>query len=259
MLRINNIRAGYGNKAIIDDISFNLEKGDIAVIVGRNGCGKSTLLKTIVRETHIESGEIFIDNVDLQKISRKDIALNIAFVEQDLSSEIEFTALQYTMLGRTPHNSIFKLNDSKKDVEAALLALKTTNCEHLRDTPVNKLSGGEKQLVMIAKAIAQDTPIIILDEPTSNLDITNQLEIINLLKELKNQGKTIIAVIHDINVAIGIADRLIMMKNGKIFKITEPQDTQNSQYLSAVLDTEMEKIDVENENKQIIVAKKLLK
>lgn len=219
LLEVDNLKFGYGKKLVLDGVSFNIKKGEFLSIIGPNGSGKSTLLKTLNNLYPSNLGEISLEGRNINKFTKKDLAKKMALVLQDNTIDYEFTVEDIVLMGRHPHKGRFK-RETEEDYKIVLESLKMTNTLGLKDRIITEISGGERQRVMIAKALAQRPSIILLDEPTSHLDINHQMEILKLLKEMnKNKGTTIILVIHDINLGVRYSDRVIMLNKGKILEI----------------------------------------
>lgn len=222
-IEVENLKFGYGRDVVLDGISFNIEKGKFVSIMGPNGSGKSTLLKTL-NQLHVPwKGKIIVDGNDINRLSKKELAKKMAMVPQNTNIDYEFTVGDIVLMGRHPHKGRFQKED-ENDYEIINKVLKMTNTIHLRDKIITDISGGERQRVIIAKALAQKPDIILLDEPTSHLDINHQIEVLKLLKDMnKENGTTIILVIHDINLGARYSDQIIMLSQGKVLGIGSPE------------------------------------
>lgn len=220
ILKVEKLSFKYDDKNILNDISFTLDVGDFVGILGPNGCGKSTLLKNINRWLKPHSGSVYIDDSNVLKLSVKDLAKRVATVPQDTSLEdIGFTVEQVVSMGRNPHLKSFE-RERLQDMSIIEDSMKTMDVLHLRDKPVNQLSGGEKQRVLIARALAQQPTLLLLDEPTSHLDINYQWELLELLKDLcVKKSLTILVVLHDINLASMFCNKVILLKDHRIFQM----------------------------------------
>ena len=215
---INNLSFAYNSKDnILNHIDFQFYKGKFYSVVGPNGSGKTTLLKALTKNISIEMDSIFINDVDLYHISSKESAKLISYVPQVFDFSFDFTVKDIVMMGRNPHISRFG-KESSKDMGKVYEAMEITGVRKYEKKSINELSGGEKQRAVIARAICQDSDIMILDEPISQLDIHHQYEIMKILENLVlTHGKTVICVLHDLNIAAEFSDEIIMMKDGKIF------------------------------------------
>lgn len=215
-IEINNLEFGYENSLILKGITFEVKYGEFLSIIGPNGSGKSTLLKTLNRLYTIKNGSIQIEGKDINEYKSRDLAKKIALVPQDTTLDYDFSVEDVVMMGRHPYKGRFEKED-KDDMGIVYEAMEMTNTLQLKDRLITEISGGERQRVFIAKALAQNTSIIFLDEPTSHLDINHQMDILNLLKFLnKERGITIVLVIHDINMAARYSDEIILLNHGKI-------------------------------------------
>lgn len=252
MIKIENLNWKYEEREILKDININIEKGKFYTILGQNGSGKTTFLKNIVGILENESSQICIDGKNLREYSKKDIAKKIALVSQQEDINFNFTVEEVVSMGRNPYIEFLK-TESEKDKEIIKKAMKIANIEYLSNRYITELSGGEKQRVILARAIAQDTKILILDEPTSNIDIKNQIEILDTIKKLQLDKKiTIIAVFHDINIGIRYSDKIIFMKNKTIYKAGSIKDVITEKNIKEVYDIEMEIIKVDDKRSFII-------
>jgi len=219
LLEVSDINFYYGTKCALENVTFTVEEGEFFGVIGPNGSGKTTLQRCISGIFKPQSGTVHFSGSNLQNLSKRYIAKNIAMVPQSSAINFAFTALEIVMMGRNPHVSRFRM-ESQRDYKVAENAMKLTNTEHLASRLINTLSGGEQQRVIIARALAQEPKFMLLDEPTVHLDISHQLRIMELIKKLnKNNGITIIAVFHDLNLAAQYCDRLMLMDDGKVASI----------------------------------------
>ena len=217
MIQINNVSFSFENE-VLKNININIEKGKFYTILGPNGSGKTTLLRILSKSLHADIGEIYIDKKELAQIKSKVLAKKMAVVSQSTEIEFNFSVQDIVLMGRAPHIARF-CSESEEDMKIAKNAMKMTNTWEFREKSINALSGGERQRVVVARAIAQQAGIILLDEPISHLDIHQQIEIMNQLKQLnKNKNVTIIAVLHDLNIAAAYGDRMILMHDCKVYK-----------------------------------------
>ncbi|MCL2134013.1 MAG: ABC transporter ATP-binding protein [Candidatus Bathyarchaeota archaeon] len=215
-LKINNINCYYDSIKIIEDISFQFQTGQFVGILGPNGSGKTTLLKSISHTLKPKTGTILLEDDDIYTLKAVDIAKKMAVVSQGAAIAFSFTALDVVLMGRSPHLSRFAM-ESEKDVAIAKKAMTYTGTLHLQDRLITELSGGERQRIIISRALAQEPQVLLLDEPTTFLDVANQLEIMDLLKQLcDNKKLLVIGVFHDFNLAARYCDSLVLLKNGKI-------------------------------------------
>jgi len=223
MLEVNNIHFSIDGKKILEGISARFEPGRIHGIIGPNGSGKSTLLKNICRIWEPQSGSIVINGKDYSEIPRKELSTMVTLVPQNTTIGFPISVFDIVSMGRNPHLGRFE-GVRKKDREIIERALQQTNISALKDRNINELSGGEGQLAIIARAIATEASLVLLDEPTSELDVKHTLEIIDILYEFKDQGKTILVTIHDLNLARRFCDRITILCRGKLFYSGTPED-----------------------------------
>lgn len=215
-IRTKDLNISYGNLDIVKDLNLEIPKGKITTIIGANGCGKSTILKTLARIIKPKSGSIYINDKELNSQDSKELAKAMAVLPQSPQAPSGLTVEELISYGRFPHQKGFgKLKDEDKDI--INWALEKTRISEFRDRPIEALSGGQRQRAWIAMALAQETDILLLDEPTTYLDLAHQLEVLKLLEELnKKEGRTIVMVIHELNNAARFADHMIGVKKGKI-------------------------------------------
>ncbi|CUQ01935.1 ABC transporter ATP-binding protein [Clostridium baratii] len=215
-IKTKDLNISYGNLDIVKDLNLEIPKGKITTIIGANGCGKSTILKTLARIIKPKSGSIYINNKELNSQDSKELAKAMAVLPQSPQAPNGLTVEELISYGRFPHQKGFgKLKDEHKDI--INWALEKTRILEFRDRPIEALSGGQRQRAWIAMALAQETDILLLDEPTTYLDLAHQLEVLKLLEELnKKEGRTIVMVIHELNNAARFADHMIGVKKGKI-------------------------------------------
>ena len=238
-LILENITVAYGEKTVLENLNINIDEGEFVGIIGPNGTGKSTLIKAITDIIEVKDGNIILNGKNNVKIGRKERARLVAVVPQEFNTDFEFKAFDIVMMGRNPHVGKGR-KDSLRDYDIVYEAMIMTNTWQFKERYFNQLSGGERQRVIIARAIAQQTRIILLDEPTSHLDIHHQLEVLELVKMLNKKKKTtILAVLHDINMAARFSDRLILLNDGKIMADGSPDKVVDEKFLGKVYEMEM--------------------
>ncbi|TDL74981.1 ABC transporter ATP-binding protein [Peribacillus frigoritolerans] len=217
-LLTESVNIGYGERLIVKDLSVSIPDKKITTIIGPNGCGKSTLLKAITRIISLQSGDVVLDGKSISKEQTKKLAKKMAILPQTPESAAGLTVGELVSYGRFPHQKGFG-RLTKKDYEVVEWALEVTGTADFKFRPVDSLSGGQRQRVWIAMALAQETDIIFLDEPTTYLDMAHQLEVLELLQTLNaEQERTIVMVLHDLNQAARFADYIIALKDGEIVK-----------------------------------------
>ena len=238
-LKAQEVEIGYGDYTIINNLDVEIPDGKVTSIIGPNGCGKSTLLKALSRLLSIKNGEIKLDGENIHTQSTKEIAKKIAILPQTPEVADGLTVGELVSYGRFPHQKGFgRLSaEDKKEID---WALSVTGTSEFRHRSINDLSGGQRQRVWIAMALAQKTDIIFLDEPTTYLDISHQLEILELVQQLnREQGCTIVMVLHDINQAIRFSDHLIAMKNGEILASGSTEEVLTKDILERVFNIDV--------------------
>lgn len=233
-LKVEGLNVNYGDKKILDNISFNIKTGEIVTIIGPNGSGKSTLIKSISRYLKPSSGSIYIDKVNMNQINTKEIARNLAVLPQvkDVFSDVSIEEL--VSYGRFPHLKFGKRlsNEDKEIIEWALIK---TGLFQMKDRYVATISGGECQRAWIAMTLAQKPKILLLDEPTTFLDICYQMEILELVKDLnKTLGITVVMVLHDLNQAARYSDKMIVINNGELCEYGEPCQVVSKELLKYI-------------------------
>lgn len=221
MIELSHISTGYGIKIILNDVSVAFEKGKLTSIIGANGCGKSTLLKTILGIIPSKSGNVTIDGIRLKEMSRNDIARRIAYLSQGKNTP-DMTVEQLVLHGRFPHLS-YPRRYKDQDRVIAVGVMEQMGIVEYAHKPLYSLSGGMKQNSYIAMALAQETDYILLDEPTTYLDIAHQLELMKILRSLADSGKGIVAVMHDLPMAFTFSDKIILINDGRIVDDERPE------------------------------------
>ena len=214
MLELKNISAGYGNKIVLEGVSASIKKGKLTSVIGVNGCGKSTLFKAILGILPLSSGEVVIDGNNLKSMKRNEIAKKIAYLSQGKNTP-DMTVEQMVLHGRFPYLS-YPRRYKESDKEIAGKALEAVGISHLARQPLHTLSGGMRQNAFIAMTLAQDTEYILLDEPTTYLDIAHQLDLMRFLRGLADGGKGIVTVMHDLPLAFDFSDEIVVIKDGTV-------------------------------------------
>ena len=221
MIELQHVSAGYGKHTVLNDVSVSFENGKLTSIIGINGCGKSTLLKAIQGIVPLSSGSVIIDGNPLKNMRRKDIARKVAYLSQGKSTP-DMTVAQLVLHGRFPHLN-YPRRYLQKDYEIAFSAMEQTGIAKYAGKPLHTLSGGMRQIAYIAMALAQETENILFDEPTTYLDIAHQLEMMKILRTLADNGKNVVAVMHDLPIAFTFSDRIVLLDNGQVASNDEPQ------------------------------------
>ncbi|MGN0306841.1 MAG: ABC transporter ATP-binding protein [Lachnospiraceae bacterium] len=240
MIEVTNLCADYGREPILKKVNMQLEAGKITVIIGPNGCGKSTLLKTLVRIHHHSEGEIKVNGIPIERLSSIELARHVAYLPQNKRPP-DISVLKMVLHGRFAYLN-YPRRYGKQDIEIAKQALAWAGMEDKENEAVTRLSGGMQQKVYIAMALAQDTQTILLDEPTTYLDIAHQLRLMEMIRKLAREGKAVAIVLHDLTQALRIADKIMVMKEGEILREGTPEKVVESGILSRVFGVEIEPV-----------------
>ena len=220
-LKVKNVEFGYNSTPVLEDVSMELDRSEVVGIVGPNGAGKSTLIRCIDRILTPRGGSILLDGTDVSKMTRMEIAKKLGYVPQTTTRVFPATVFDTVLMGRRPH---LGWKSSEEDVDKVLEVLELLGIMEFAMRDFNEISGGQQQNVLIARALAQEADILLLDEPTSNLDIRHQLEVMDILKGIvRDKGISAIVAIHDLNLASRYTDRLLLLNGGRIFAAGDPE------------------------------------
>jgi len=237
LLKINNLQCGYPGSFMLKEISTSIKRGAFTGIVGPNGSGKTTLFKAITSEINISKGDVSFNGQNISQMSAKQKAQKMAVVSQH-NDTVDISVEDYVLLGRLPYKRNFQFFDSKSDLAIAQKYMELTGILNFRDKLMCELSGGEQQLAAVARALTQEPELLLLDEPTAYLDISHQVQILNLIQSLNEEMKlTVLLIIHDLNLAGEYCNYLIMMDNGNIYTEGTPEDVLNFQTIENVYKT----------------------
>lgn len=250
VLDISSLSFNFGSKNILADIDLSIKDNGIVGIIGPNGSGKSTLLKCIYRVLKPKTGTIFIDGKNINDYQFKETAKKMAVVAQHNDTHFDFNVLEMVLIGRSPHKK-FMERDSAEDIELAYKALEQVNMKDFADRNFSSLSGGEKQRIILARALVQNTDCLILDEPTNHLDIKHQLHFMSLAKDLKI---TVISAIHDLNIAAMYCDKIYALKEGQIIAAGSVNEVITEEVIKTLYDVEA-KIIYDEEKKPHVIFK----
>ncbi|WP_434303710.1 ABC transporter ATP-binding protein [Clostridium botulinum] len=257
MINIQDFTIGYSNKVIVKNFNLQVDKGDMLTIIGPNGSGKSTVLKAIGRLLKPMEGIIHLDGKLLWNMSNKDIAKEMACLSQHNSAPKDMTIRRIVGFGRNPHKAwLESLN--KEDEEIIDWALENTNLKHMENKKITSVSGGERQRAWLAMALAQKPKVLLLDEPTTYLDINNQIEILELVRQLNENLKlTVVMVLHDLNQAAKYSNRVLVLKNGEIQALGKPEEILNKKLIRDVYSVDMNILKNQFGEKLIFIPKKI--
>ena len=212
MIRLRNITVSYGKRTILNDISTDIAARRLTAVMGPNGCGKTTLLRLIGGLLEPAAGQVLVDGREVGSYGARELAQRVAFVRQHAQTDFDFSAFETVLMGRNPYQHRLQ-NESQADWDIVERCMRQTGTWELRLAKPAQMSGGELQRVMIARALAQQTPVLLMDEPVSNLDIAHQIDIMRLLREATD--KTTLIVIHDLNLALRFCDDLLLLHDGR--------------------------------------------
>ncbi|MFW5996682.1 MAG: ABC transporter ATP-binding protein [Lentisphaeria bacterium] len=252
MLTADNITFGYGEKPLMRDVSLHLEEGRVLGILGPNGAGKTTLLRILSGFLKPWRGSVNLNNTDISQLSARQIARNIAVVPQQASQAFPYTVHQLVAMGRRPYHGYFGQN-SRDDSQAVESALEQTGLKELAERPITRLSGGEGQLALVARAFAQRTPVMLLDEATSSLDIKHTLDILSVVRErVKKDNIAVGAIIHDINTAAAFCDSIVMLSEQGMLGPGKPEELLVAENLKVVYGIEPKFLSIQNKPLHVV-------
>jgi len=235
LLNVDNVSWSAGDKSILSDISFQINKGDFVGLIGPNGAGKSSLMRCLYRVNRPNSGSIYFNGQNIWQYSAKQNAQNIAVILQDHTEQLGLTVREVVAQGLTPHKHLFEW-DSPEDHLKIKTLIKQVDLYELRDAPFNLLSGGEKQRVMLARAMLQNPKLLIMDEPTNHLDVHYQVEVLQKVKKL---DMTVLASFHDLNLAAAFCDFILLIHHGKLLAFGKPENVITEKNLSEIFNTKV--------------------
>ncbi len=236
-ISINNLSFQYNSKNVLDSISFEVKEGDLYGIIGPNGAGKTTLLKNIMNLLSHREGKISIDGSNLSDFSVQELSQKVSYLKQEPLAT-DRTVFDYILMGRSPYLQDFQIYESESDHEIAEKYIELLGLESFVNKRLHELSGGERQLVQLARNLTQETPIMLIDEPTSHLDISHQIQILNILHDInKEMNKTIVLVLHNLNMAGEYCNRLLLLRKGQVYCEGRPEEVLTYQNIEDTFDT----------------------
>lgn len=233
-----NLSCGYDSKFVLKDINFKIEKNELIGVIGPNGSGKTTLIRAMTKILKLQEGNVLFDGIDINKLGFRELAKKVAVVSQSYAPDFDMPVEDFVLLGRIPYRRAFQFLETETDLKIAEQAMELTDTLHFKERLLSELSGGERQLVFIARALAQEPELLLLDEPTSHLDIAHQVKILGLIRKLNRQNQiSVIIILHDLNLAGEYCDRLMLMNTGCIYKLGSPQEVLTYQNIEEVYKT----------------------
>ena len=257
-IQVNNLSFSYGQKNVLHDICFSAEKGEFLSILGPNGAGKSTLFRCILGLLPGYSGEVLVNERNIKGFSAREASRQIAYIPQKSHCVFQYNVLDIVLMGRSNRTSVFG-NPGKEDEQACLKALEKVGICELKDRCFHKLSGGEQQLVLIARALAQDAPILLLDEPTANLDFGNQILVLEQAKKLAQEGYTVIQTTHHPEQSYLYSDRILALRNGRILALGKPTEVLNDVIMEQLYNVSVDVISLYDDAARVCIPAKFAK
>jgi iron complex transport system ATP-binding protein len=244
VLSVNGLTSGYNKKVVVHEVTFTVERGVFACVIGANGCGKTTALKAVLGLLPAFAGTIALSGKDIKDMPVRERARHFAYIPQLHMPPFPFTVADVVLLGRTPHLANSVSSVSKTDKLKAYHAMKQLGIEHLAKHTYTQLSGGQQQLVLIARALAQEPTILVMDEPTASLDFGNQQLVLSRLYALTQEGMSVLMVTHDPDHALYCSDKVIVMEDGRVIAEGTPATTITTESLRRIYGTEVQVLDV---------------
>jgi len=257
-IQVNNLSFSYGQQKVLHDISFSAEKGAFLSILGPNGAGKSTLFRCILGLLPGYSGEVLVNGRNIKDFSVREASKQIAYIPQNSHSVFHYNVLDIVLMGRTNRTSFFG-NPGKEDEQACLKALEKVGIVALKDSCFHKLSGGEQQLVLIARALAQDALVLLLDEPTANLDFGNQVLVLEQAKKLAREGYTVIQTTHQPEQSDLLSDRILALQKGRIVANGKPAEVLTREMMKQLYNTKVNVISLYDDAARVCIPTEFVK
>jgi len=231
MLRLHDISAGYAGRTVLENIEVGIGAGEFVGLIGPNGSGKTTLLRVINGVLNARQGEVRLQGRNVRAMSRRDVARIVAHLVQDHAPTLPFPVREVVLMGRSPHLPRFG-RETEHDVAVAQRAMDLAHVSHLADRPITRISGGERQRALLAMCLAQEPRLLLLDEPTTHLDVGHQLVMLDLIRSLNRQTRmTVVAVFHDLNLAAEYCDRLVLLDRGRVAAVGTPAEVLTAEMI----------------------------
>ena len=257
-IEVKNLSFSYGDRPVLHNISFSVEKGEFLSILGPNGVGKSTLFRCMLGLLSGYTGQVLLDGVDARIFSVRDCAKHIAYIPQSSRSIFNYSVLDIVLMGRTSGFGTFRC-PGRKDNDICQWAMEKVGISHLQDRCFHRLSGGEQQLVLIARALVQKAPVLMLDEPTANLDFGNQLLVLEQARSLAREGYTVIQITHHPEQSYMFSDRILAIQKGRVLTEGKPADVLTKDTIRALYGTEVDIVSLFNDTARVCVPQKLIR
>ena len=257
-IKVNHLSFGYGQQEVLEDISFSVEKGEFLSVLGPNGAGKSTLFRCILGILSGYTGEVLMDGTDVKKMSVRQLAKQIAYIPQSSHPVFHYSVFDIVLMGRTNNLSVFK-SPGKEDIQACLKAMEKVGIGHLKERCFHKLSGGEQQLVLIARALAQDAPVLMLDEPTANLDFGNQLMVLKQAKALTAEGYTVIQTTHHPEQSYLFSDRILALQKGRVVACGTPAEVLTEETIKTLYQVNVDVVSLFEDAARVCIPAEVVK
>jgi iron complex transport system ATP-binding protein len=243
---LNNASFSYGEHLVFESLNLEVSPGEVVCVLGSNGCGKTTLLRCLSGALNLKGGNVSLDNTNISSMNLTTLAKKVGFVFQEHNVSFAYSVIELVSMGRTPHLSLFA-SPSDSDTAFAERMLKLVGMSHLKNKPYTEISGGERQLVLIARALAQNPEIILLDEPTSHLDFKNQIHIMRMIAELSHKGITMVLTSHYPNHALMFATKVALMHEGRFLAVGTPENVMTEQNLRIIYGVEVRILSAKDE------------
>ncbi len=257
-IEVKNLSFSYGDHAVLHDVSFQVDKGDFLSILGPNGVGKSTLFRCMLGLLSGYTGQVLVDGTDSRTFSVREAAKHIAYIPQSSHPVFNYSVFDIVLMGRTAGLSTFR-SPKKADVEKCRWALEKIGISHLEDRCFHRLSGGEQQLTLIARALTQDAPILMLDEPTANLDFGNQLLVLEQAKKLAAEGYTVIQTTHHPEQSYMFSHRILAIQNGRVLSDGRPEEVLTKENMRVLYGVDVDVVSLYDDHARICIPKNIVK